>query len=180
MAFNKRSNQLRTVASSAMTSSLYAAADFFRVVRPRRFGRCRHHCRLVSGFCPSELKVAGPSMLGIGHPDRHALRRITLSKTHQPCRALPPARAGSFIDPKQLLVAGDRDSEKCSTTEVDGCPQIGPPWWKKGQFVPVPNVAVLVGCRWEASATARPDAQPFIFRPRGGTCLRPHVKGLMG
>jgi hypothetical protein len=70
-------------------------------------------------------------MLGIGHPDRHALRRITLSKTHQPCRALPPARAGSFIDPKQSLVAGDRDSEKCSTTEVDGCPQIGPPWWKK-------------------------------------------------
>jgi hypothetical protein len=51
---------------------------------------------------------------------------------------------------------------------------------EKGQFVPVPNVAVLVRCRWEASATARPDAQPFIFRPRGGTCLRPHVKGLMG
>src|SRR6516165_7255229 len=44
-----------------------------------------------------ELKVAGPSMLGIGHPDRHALPRITLSKTHQPCRALPPARAGSFV-----------------------------------------------------------------------------------
>jgi len=36
-------------------------------------------------------------MLGIRHPDRHALPRITLSKTHQPCRALPPARAGSFI-----------------------------------------------------------------------------------
>ena len=39
-------------------------------------------------------------MLGIGHPDRHALPRITLSKTHQPCRALPPARAGSFFGAK--------------------------------------------------------------------------------
>jgi hypothetical protein len=36
-------------------------------------------------------------MLEIGYPDRHALPRITPSKTHQPCRALPPARVGLFF-----------------------------------------------------------------------------------
>ena len=50
-------------------------------------------------------------MLGIGHPDRHALPRITLSKTHQPCRAPPPARAGSFLDPKQTLAVGDSNRQ---------------------------------------------------------------------
>jgi hypothetical protein len=42
-------------------------------------------------------KVAGPSMLAIGRPDRHALPRITSSKMRRPRRALPPARAGSFF-----------------------------------------------------------------------------------
>src|SRR6516165_8480890 len=36
-----------------------------------------------------ELKVAGPSMLGIGCPDRHALPRITSSKMRRPQRLLP-------------------------------------------------------------------------------------------
>src|SRR5215471_12982717 len=36
-----------------------------------------------------ELKVAGPSMLGIGRPDRHALPRITSSKMRRPQRLLP-------------------------------------------------------------------------------------------
>jgi hypothetical protein len=31
---------------------------------------------------PLELKVAGPSMLGIGCPDRHLLPHITLPKTN--------------------------------------------------------------------------------------------------
>src|SRR5712692_7332975 len=45
-----------------------------------------------------ELKVAGPSMLGIGCPDRHPLPLIHSplpSKMHRP-RRRPPARAGSF------------------------------------------------------------------------------------
>ena len=50
-----------------------------------------------------ELKVAGPSMLGIGCPDRHALPRITLSKMRRPRRALPPARAGSFFGASRPL-----------------------------------------------------------------------------
>src|SRR6516165_10146281 len=43
-----------------------------------------------------ELKVAGPSMLGIGCPDRHALPHITPPKTRRPRYALPPTRARSF------------------------------------------------------------------------------------
>jgi hypothetical protein len=35
-------------------------------------------------------------MLGIGCPDRHALRRITPSKMHRDACS-PPARAGSFF-----------------------------------------------------------------------------------
>jgi hypothetical protein len=40
-------------------------------------------------------------MLGIGCPDRHALPCITSSKMRRPRRVLPPARAGSFFDPKR-------------------------------------------------------------------------------
>src|SRR6516225_4166574 len=50
----------------------------------------------VIGGSSLELKVAGPSMLGIGCPDRHALPHITPPKTRRPRYALPPARAGSF------------------------------------------------------------------------------------
>ena len=46
-------------------------------------------------------------MLGIGFPDRHALPHITPKKMSRPSAALPPARAGSFFDPKQSFVAGD-------------------------------------------------------------------------
>jgi hypothetical protein len=38
-------------------------------------------------------------MLGIRCPDRHALPRVTPSIMRGPRRLLPPARAGSFIDP---------------------------------------------------------------------------------
>src|SRR6266481_8311 len=54
----------------------------------------------VIGGVLFELKVAGPSMLGIGCPDRHPLPLIhspPLPKMHPP-RRRPPARAGSFID----------------------------------------------------------------------------------
>src|SRR5215510_13295450 len=46
--------------------------------------------RRSSGLSP-ELKVAGPSMLGIGCPDSHALPHITSAKTRRPRHALPPA-----------------------------------------------------------------------------------------
>src|SRR5580704_8768071 len=36
-------------------------------------------------------------MLGIGCPDRHALPRITSTKTRRPQPVVPPARAGSFF-----------------------------------------------------------------------------------
>src|SRR5262249_46886619 len=48
-----------------------------------------------------ELKVVGPSMLGIGCPDRHALRRITPIKCADRELRSPPARAGSFIGAQQ-------------------------------------------------------------------------------
>src|SRR2546430_6475852 len=53
----------------------------------------------IIGGSSLELKVAGPSMLGIGCPDRHAflfIRSLPPPKTHRPRRAPPPARAGSF------------------------------------------------------------------------------------
>src|ERR1700740_928968 len=50
----------------------------------------------VIGGSVLELKVAGPSMLGIGCPDRHLLPRITPSKMRWRQRVLPPARAGAF------------------------------------------------------------------------------------
>ena len=43
-----------------------------------------------------------------------------------------------------------------------------------------PSHLITSMCRWEANVRRQDDAQPFIFCPRGGTCLRPHVKGLMG
>src|SRR6516164_4240617 len=43
-----------------------------------------------------ELKVAGPSMLGTGCPDRHAPPHVTSPKTHRPRRApLPRERVRS-------------------------------------------------------------------------------------
>src|SRR5438105_14187551 len=56
----------------------------------------------VIGLSPG-LKVAAPSMLGIGGPDRHALPRITSPRTRRPQRVVPPARAGSFSDPTRSL-----------------------------------------------------------------------------
>ena len=50
-----------------------------------------------------ELKVAGPSMLGIGRPDSHALPHITSSKMRRPRSVLLPARAGSFFHPERTL-----------------------------------------------------------------------------
>src|SRR5437016_10130362 len=52
----------------------------------------------VIGGVPIELKVAGPSMLGSGCPDRHPLPLIhspPAPKMPRP-RRCPPARAGSF------------------------------------------------------------------------------------
>ena len=47
-------------------------------------------------------------MLGIGRPDRHALPRITPTKRADRDTCSPPARAGSFLDPKQpLALPGD-------------------------------------------------------------------------
>src|SRR6266852_7461406 len=75
----------------------------------------------VIGGVLFELKVAGPSMLGIGCPDRHPFP-LTHSppppKMHPP-RRRPPARAGSFHAPFRSLVAGNRDGEKCSRAVIE-------------------------------------------------------------
>src|SRR5216683_1645441 len=55
-------------------------------------------CEVIGGSS-RELKIAGPSMLGIGCPDRHPLPLIhplPPPKMHRP-RRRPPARAGSFL-----------------------------------------------------------------------------------
>src|SRR5271156_5709380 len=46
-----------------------------------------------------ELKVAGPSMLGIRRPDRHALPLATSPTRRQRFTHPPPAGAGSFVAP---------------------------------------------------------------------------------
>src|SRR5712691_5140452 len=59
----------------------------------------------VIGGVLFELKVAGPSMLGIGCPDRHPLPLIHSPpppKLHPP-RRRPPARAGSFFAPNRTF-----------------------------------------------------------------------------
>src|SRR5882762_686449 len=43
-----------------------------------------------------EPKVARPSMLGIGRPDRHALPRVNLVDIRRPRRVLP-SRASGFV-----------------------------------------------------------------------------------
>jgi hypothetical protein len=53
-----------------------------------------------------ELKVAAPSMLGIGCPDRHALPRITPTKHASRELRSHPARAGSFFGAFQPIMAG--------------------------------------------------------------------------
>src|SRR6476620_10997183 len=56
----------------------------------------------LEGIAGSSLepKVAGPSMLGIGCPDRHPLLRVTSPKTHPPRRApLPRERVRSLLHP---------------------------------------------------------------------------------
>src|SRR5271169_6120570 len=50
---------------------------------------------------PLELKVAGPSMLGIGCPDRHPLQFINSPTPPTMHDARNPARAGSFVAPKR-------------------------------------------------------------------------------
>ena len=57
----------------------------------------------VIGGSSLELKVAGPSMLGIGCPDRHALPRITLSKMRRPRRVLPSRASGFVLRPKAAI-----------------------------------------------------------------------------
>src|SRR5207249_3979253 len=56
----------------------------------------------VIGGASLKPKIAGPSMLGIGCPDRHALL-LTHPPPSPKCTgrdARPPARAGSFLDPE--------------------------------------------------------------------------------
>src|SRR5947199_3895573 len=52
-----------------------------------------------------ELKVAGPSMLGTGCPDRHGFlfKRSSLLPTTHDRDACPPARAGSFLGAYQPI-----------------------------------------------------------------------------
>src|SRR4029077_10444671 len=65
------------------------------IMRARNGLTGRSEVSEVIGLSP-ELKVAGPSMLGIGCPDRHALPRVNLVEI---CRARHelPSRARGFV-----------------------------------------------------------------------------------
>src|SRR6266404_9060698 len=65
-----------------------------------------------------ELKVAGPSMLGIGRPGRHALPRITSSKMRRPRRVLP-SRASGFVLRREGVIECEADDALLSTV-ADG------------------------------------------------------------
>ena len=67
----------------------------------------------VIGGSSLELKVAGPSMLGIGCPDRHALPRLTLSKMRRPRRVLPSRASGFVHRPK-----ADRERDRATVGDV--------------------------------------------------------------
>src|SRR2546430_16847505 len=66
---------------------------------------------LTGGWVGSEIirgaffepKVDGPSMLGIGRPDRHALPRITLVEI-APTTTRAPSRASGFVLRRNLAV----------------------------------------------------------------------------
>src|SRR5438094_9997120 len=66
---------------------------------------------LTGGWVGSEIirgaflepKVDGPSMLGIGRPDRHALPRITLVEI-APTTTRAPSRASGFVHRRNLAV----------------------------------------------------------------------------
>src|SRR5215207_197556 len=67
-----------------------------------RSGLTRRSERLEGiGGSSLEPKVAGPSMLGIGCPDRHPLPLIAPPNCAQAVTRAPPARAGSFSAPQQ-------------------------------------------------------------------------------
>src|SRR6266446_1824337 len=84
----------------------------------------------VIGGVLFELKVAGPSMLGIGCPDRHPLPLIhspPLPKMHPP-RRRPPARAGSFFAPlRSLPCVGPESQAGGGRSFVSSSPPHGPP-----------------------------------------------------
>src|SRR5271154_2714813 len=72
-------------------------------------------------------KVAGPSMLGIGCPDRHALPFITSPKRvdrHAPPPAPPPARAGSFHAAKLTFPDERQISRVGWKTDLRRCRQL--------------------------------------------------------
>src|SRR6516164_6962759 len=58
-----------------------------------------------------ELKVAGPSMLRIGCPDRHALL-LTPPKTHRASRV--PSRASGFVLRRDLAVGAQTSEGRLS------------------------------------------------------------------
>src|SRR4029077_16564823 len=77
------------------------------IMRARNGLTGRSEVSEVIGLSP-ELKVAGPSMLGIGCPDRHALPRVNLVEICRARRVLP-SRASGFV--LRLRVGGRRKAE---------------------------------------------------------------------
>src|SRR5882757_5260808 len=65
-----------------------------------------------------EPKVARPSMLGIGRPDRHALPRVNLVDIRRPRRVLP-SRASGFVL-RRILVVAVRSGEGLLTDPTAG------------------------------------------------------------
>src|SRR5258708_34690459 len=74
----------------------------------------------IIGGSSLELKVAGPSMLGIGCPDRHALPLTTPIENARTVIRTPPAKAGSFMGGNRTFASDLRTGQPAvrSTTKL--------------------------------------------------------------
>src|SRR5437879_3907526 len=89
----------------------------------------------VIGGSSLELKVAGPSMLGIGCPDRHAFLftpSMPPPKTHRPRRAL--SRESGFVHRRIAAIEpGGLNAYSCPFTDLGPIWAVGP---NKATFAP--------------------------------------------
>src|SRR5271163_1088730 len=72
-----------------------------------------------------ELKVAGPSMLGIRRPDRHALPLATSPTRRQRFTHPPPAGAGSFHAPNRTTAVSPDVMRKSPKEPLGGTIEAG-------------------------------------------------------
>src|SRR5580700_4178994 len=93
-----------------------------------RSGLTRRSERLEGiGGSSLEPKVAGPSILGTGCPDRHVflfMHSPSLPNTHRRCRPPHPARAGSFVGLYPSRISANETAGAGRQTPTDGVTEI--------------------------------------------------------